>query len=187
MQVHSEVHNKLEEKMKKTISVLKDEMNTIRAGRANPSLLDKIVVEYYGTPTALKQLANVSAPEPRQLTIQPFDPSIITTIEKAIMQSDIGINPSNDGKLIRLSMPLLTEERRKELVKLVKKVGEESKVALRNERRHANDELKKLEKDGGLTEDDLKASLDEVQKIIDEHIKIVDKTVVDKDKEIMEV
>ncbi len=187
MQLHIEVHERLEDKMDKTINVLKDEMNSIRAGRANPQLLDRISVEYYGAPTPLKQLANVAAPEARQLTIQPFDPSIITDIEKAILQSDIGINPSNDGKIIRLIIPQLTEERRKELVKVIKRVGEDAKVALRNERRHANDELKKLEKNGELTEDELKASLEEVQKMIDDHGKAVDQVVSSKEEEVMVV
>lgn len=187
MNLHFSVHDNLNSKMTKTIEVLKDELKSVRAGRANPALLDRIVVEYYGAPTPLKQLANVSAPEPRLLIIQPFDPSIIQSVEKAINQSDLGINPSNDGKIIRLAVPQLTEERRKELTKLVKKMGEDAKVALRNERRNANDDLKKLQKDGELTEDDLKASLEEVQKMIDKYVKEVEDIISDKEKEIMEV
>lgn len=187
MHLHFSVHDSLSNKMKKTIEVLKDDLRGVRAGRANPSILDKIVVEYYGTPTPLRQLANISAPEPRLLMIQPFDPSIISGIEKAINQSELGINPSNDGKVIRLAVPQLTEERRKELTKLVKKMGEDAKIALRNERRHANDELKKLEKDGELTQDDLKGSLEEVQEMIDKYVKEVDVIVGDKEKEILEV
>lgn len=187
MGLHLSVHDELKSKMSKTIEVLKDELKVVRAGRANPALLDKIVVEYYGTPTILKQLANISAPEPRLLVVQPFDPSIIQAIEKAINQSEIGINPSNDGKVIRLAVPQLTEERRKDLTKLVKKMGEDAKIALRNERRHANDALKKLQKDGDLTEDDLKASLDEVQDMIDKYTKDVDEIIESKEKEILEV
>ncbi|NLK71550.1 MAG: ribosome recycling factor [Clostridiales bacterium] len=187
MNLHFSVHDNLNSKMTKTIEVLKDELKSVRAGRANPALLDRIVVEYYGAPTPLKQLANVSAPEPRLLLIQPFDPSVIHSIEKAINQSELGINPSNDGKIIRLAVPQLTEERRKDLTKLVKKMGEDAKVALRNERRNANDDLKKLQKDGELTEDDLKASLEEVQKMIDKYVKEVEDIISDKEKEIMEV
>lgn len=187
MQIHFSVHDNLKEKMTKTVDVLKDELKGVRAGRANPAILDKIVIEYYGTPTPLKQMANVSAPEPRLIVIQPFDPSIIQDVEKAINQSDIGINPSNDGKLIRLAVPQLTEDRRKELTKHVKKMGEDAKVALRNERRQANDELKKLQKDGDLTEDDLKGSLEEVQEMIDKYVKEIDEIISNKENEILEV
>ncbi|MDF2545873.1 ribosome recycling factor [Anaerosolibacter sp.] len=181
------VHKELDEKMQKTIRVLKEELHSIRAGRANPALLDRIVVEYYGSPTPLKQIATVSAPEPRLLIIQPFDKSSVQSIEKAITQSDLGINPSNDGKIIRLAIPQLTEERRKELTKLAKKVGEDAKVAIRNERRDANDKLKKMQKNAEITEDDLKKSEDEVQKMTNKHIEIIDELIEKKEKEIMEV
>ncbi|WIF94670.1 ribosome recycling factor [Caminicella sporogenes] len=182
-----EVHNNLEEKMQKSIKVLKEELVSIRAGRANPALLDRIEVEYYGSKMPLKQIANISAPEPRLLVIQPYDASSISSIEKVIEQSDLGINPSNDGKVIRLSIPMLTEERRKELLKIVKKTGEEAKVAIRNERREANDKLKKMHKNNELTEDDLKRAEDEVQKLTDKYISIIDELVSKKEKEIMEV
>ena len=182
-----DVQKVLEDKMKKSISVLKEELNTVRAGRANPALLDKVMVEYYGSPTPLKNIANISVPDPRSLMISPFDPKSIHDIEKAINVANLGINPSNDGKAIRLVIPAVTEERRKELIKVVKKFGEDSKVALRNERRDANDELKKQEKAGEMTEDDLKKALDDVQKKIDKCVKDIDQIIVDKEKEIMEV
>jgi ribosome recycling factor len=182
-----DVQQVLEEKMKKSISVLKEELNTVRAGRANPALLDKIMVDYYGSPTPLKNISNISVPDPRSLMISPFDPKSIHDIEKAINIANLGINPSNDGKVIRLVIPAVTEERRKELIKVVKKYGEDAKVAVRNERRDANDELKKQEKTGEITEDDLKKSLDDVQKKTDKAIKDIDTIVADKEKEIMEV
>ncbi|WP_269902716.1 ribosome recycling factor [Crassaminicella thermophila] len=182
-----QVHKELEEKMQKTIRVFKEDLSTIRAGRANPALLDKIMVEYYGTPTPLKQIANISAPEPRLLTIQPYDNTAIQAIEKAITQSDLGINPSNDGKIIRLAIPQLTEERRKELIKVVKKTGETAKVAIRNERRNANDKLKKMQKNGEITEDDLKKAEDEVQNMTNKSIEIIDELISKKEKEMMEV
>jgi len=181
------VHKDFEEKMKKSIGVLKEELHSVRAGRANPALLDRITINYYGADTPLKQIANVSAPEPRLLVIQPYDANSISDIEKAIMQSDLGINPSNDGKLIRLAVPMLTEERRKELQKIVKKMGEEIKIAIRNERRDANDKLKKMEKNNELTEDDLKRAEDEVQKMTDKYIKQVDELISKKEREILEV
>lgn len=181
------VYDFLNNKMEKTIQVLKDELHSIRAGRANPALLDHIAVDYYGVDTPLKQMANISAPEPRTLLIQPYDATIIKSIEKAIMISDIGINPSNDGKVIRLNMPILTEERRKELAKLVKKNGENSKIALRNERRDANDKLKKQEKSGEITEDNLKSAEEEVQKITDKYVVMVDDLVKQKEEEILEL
>ena len=175
------------EKMEKTLNVLKDQLNTVRAGRANPALLDQIVVEYYGTPTPLKNISNVSVPDPRTLLISPFDPKSVKDIEKAILTSNIGINPSNDGKNIRLVIPPVTEERRKELTKVIKKMGEESKVAVRNCRRDANEELKKAEKNGELTEDDLKDDLDEIQKLTDKCMKDIDTIVANKEKELMEL
>ncbi len=178
---------KFEDKMKKTIEVLKNELNTVRAGRANPALLDKVMVEYYGTPTPLKNLSNISVPEPRTLMITPFDAGSISDIEKAINVAELGVNPSNDGKVIRISIPALTEERRKELTKNVKKIGEDAKVAIRNERREANDKLKKEEKSGEFSEDDLKKELDAVQKITDKYTKEIESLVAAKEAEIMEV
>ena len=177
----------LEERSKKTISVLKEDLNTVRAGRANPALLDKVLVDYYGTPTPLKNLSNISVPDPRTLLISPFDPKSIHEIEKAINIANIGINPSHAGKCVRLVIPQVTEERRKELTKTVKKMGEDSKVAIRNLRRDANDELKKLEKNHEITEDDLKKALDDVQKATDKTIKEIDDVIALKEKEIMEV
>ena len=177
----------LEERIESTKSYLKDELNTVRAGRANPALLDRIQVNYYGMPTPLKQLANISVPDPRQLLISPFDPKSVGDIERAILEANIGINPTNDGKVIRLVIPQLTEERRKELTKVVKNYGEDAKVAVRNLRREENDELKKMQKDGELTEDDLKDELDEVQKKVEKAIKDIDNIIADKEKELMEV
>lgn len=183
----NEVKNYLSEKMDKTLSVLKDELHHIRAGRANPQLLDRITVEYYGADTPLNQLAGISVPEPRMLQIQPYDASVLSEIEKAIHASDLGINPNNDGKVIRLVMPMLTEERRKDLSKVVKKTGEDAKVAIRNERRHANDMLKKAEKNNEITEDDLKSAEKEVQTLVDQAITEIDSLVKAKEAEIMEV
>lgn len=177
----------LADKITKSLSVLKEELNTVRAGRANAALVDKVMVEYYGTPTPLKSLANISVPEPRMLLIAPFDPKSIPEIEKGINKADIGITPANDGKVVRLTIPQVTEERRKELTKTVKKLGEDAKVAIRNLRRDANDELKKQEKAGEITEDDLKGALEDVQKEIDKAIKEIDHMVEVKDKEILEV
>lgn len=182
-----EIEKSLQEKMDKTVQVLKHELSTLKAGRANPSLLDRITVEYYGSMTPLNQLANIAAPEPRILTISPWDAKSISVIEKAIQKSDLGINPTNDGKMIRLVVPQLTEERRKELGKVVKKLGEEAKVAVRNIRRDANDHLKKLKKDGEITEDQLKKSEEDTQKSTDKFIKEIDKAIEVKEKEIMEV
>ena len=182
-----DVQGILEEKIGKSISVLKEELNTVRAGRANAALLDKVTVDYYGSPTPLKALANISVPEPRMLLISPFDPKSIPEIEKAINVANVGINPANDGKVVRLAIPQLTEERRKELTKTVKKMGEDTKVSVRNLRRDSNDELKKEEKAGELTEDDLKESLNDVQKAIDEAIKNIDEIISEKEKEIMEI
>ncbi len=178
---------KYEEKMAKTINVLKEDLNTVRAGRANAALLDQIVVDYYGSPTPLKNMSNISVPDPRTLLITPFDPSTVKSIEKAIQVSNIGINPSNDGKNIRLVIPPVTEETRKEKTKQIKKIGEDSKVAVRNLRRDANDEVKKLEKDGELTEDDVKDELDEIQKMTDKCMKDIDGIVAAKEKELMEI
>ena len=179
--------NMLDEKIEKTISVLKEEMGTVRAGRANAALVDKVMVDYYGTPTPLKSLANISVTEPRTLLISPFDPKSIPNIEKAINVANIGINPVNDGKVVRLQIPQVTEERRKELTKIVKKLGEDAKVAVRNLRRDANDKVKKMEKAGDFTEDDAKSTLEDIQKEIDKAVKHIDEIVANKDKEIMEV
>ena len=175
------------EKIEKTLVVLKEDLNTVRAGRANPAILDKISAEYYGVPTPLKSLANISVPDPRTLMISPFDVSSVGAIEKAINEANLGLNPSNDGKVIRLIIPQLTEERRKELTKTVKKMGEDAKIAVRNLRRDVNDKVKKMEKDGELTEDELKKAQDEVQKITDKFIKEVDQVATAKEKDIMEV
>lgn len=182
-----ETEKNMQEKMEKTIAVLKHDLSTLKAGRANPSLLDRITVEYYGANTPLNQLANIAAPEPRVLTISPWDAKSIPLIEKAILKSDLGINPSNDGKIIRLVVPQLTEERRKELVKVVKKYGEDAKVAVRNIRRDANDHLKKAKKDGDITEDEFKKSEEDTQKVTDKCIKEIDKAMETKEKEILEV
>jgi ribosome recycling factor len=182
-----EVYLETNEKMEKTIETLKEELGGVRAGRANPHILDRIRVDYYGTPTPINQIGNIMVPEPRLLVIAPWDPSMIPAIEKALQVSDIGIMPSNDGKVIRLTFPELTEERRKELVKLIHKMGEETKIAIRNERRQANDELKKEQKNNDLTEDDLRDGEQEVQKMTDEHTKTIDTLITDKEKEIMEV
>lgn len=181
------INDYLNSKMKKTIQVMKDELHSVRAGRANPSLLDHITVDYYGVETPLKQMANISVPEPRMLMIQPYDPTIIQAIEKSIMVSDLGINPSNDGKSIRLGLPILTEDRRKELAKLVKKIGENSKIALRNERRDANDKLKKQEKANEITEDTLKSAEESVQKMTDKYVEMIDNLVKQKEEDIMEI
>ena len=182
-----DVRDVLEEKINRSLDFLKENLNTVRAGRANPALLDKITVDYYGTPTPLKAIANISVPDPRTLMIAPFDPKSVNDIEKALNLANIGINPSNDGKFLRLHIPQLTEERRKELTKLVHKYGEDAKVAVRNERREANETLKKQEKDGDLTEDDLKNEEKLVQKATDEAITEIDKIIESKEKEIMEV
>ena len=176
-----------DDKMTKTINNLDGELATIRAGRANPHVLDKLAVDYYGTPTPIQQVANVSVPEARMIQIQPWEKSMLKAIEKAILTSDIGINPTNDGTSIRLVFPELTEDRRKELAKDVKKKGEEAKVAVRNIRRDANDLLKKLEKGGEITEDELADGEDQIQKLTDKYIKEVDAAVDAKSKEVMTV
>lgn len=175
------------ERMTKAVQAYTRELASIRAGRASASLLDKIAVEYYGVPTPINQLASISTPEARLLMIQPYDKSIVSDVEKAIMKSDLGLNPTSDGSVIRIAIPPLTEERRKELVKLVKKESEEAKVSIRNIRRDANDDLKKLEKNGELTEDDLRGYTDDVQKLTDEFIAKIDQITKEKEKEILEV
>ncbi|MFS0823580.1 ribosome recycling factor [Bacillus sp. 1P02SD] len=179
--------NQVKDKMSKAIQALSRELATVRAGRANPAILDKVSVDYYGAPTPLNQLASINVPEARMLVIQPYDKSVLGDMEKAIQKADLGLNPTNDGSIIRISIPPLTEERRRELVKLVKKYAEESKVAVRNVRRDGNDELKKLEKNGEITEDELRSLTDDVQKITDESINKIDSIAKEKEKEIMEV
>lgn len=176
-----------EEKMEKSLDSLVNEFSSIRAGRANPHVLDKIRVDYYGQPTPLQQVANISVPEPRTLMIQPWEASLIKEIEKAIMCSDLGITPNNDGKTIRLNFPELTEDRRKEMAKDVKKKGENAKVAIRNIRRDANDAFKKKNKESEISEDELKNLEDKVQKLTDKYVDKVDKAVEEKTKEILTV
>ena len=177
---------KYEDKMKKTLVGFETELTTIRAGRANPHILDKLTVEYYGTPTPLQQVANITVPEARMIQIQPWEASLIKSIKKAILVSDLGLNPSNDGKVIRLIFPELTEERRKELVKDVKKKGEGEKVAVRNIRRDANDAFKKMAKED-VSEDEIKELEEKVQKLTDKFVKDIDAAVENKSKEILTV
>lgn len=176
-----------EEKMEKSYQNLLIEFGSIRAGRANPHVLDQLRVDYYGSPTPIQSVANVSVPEPRMILIQPWEPSMVKVIEKAILKSDLGINPTNDGKCIRLVFPELTEERRKQLAKDVKKKGENAKVAVRNIRRDANDKLKKMGKNSDISEDEIKDLEKEVQKVTDQYIRKVDDAVDEKTKEIMTV
>jgi ribosome recycling factor len=176
-----------EDRMKKTIDHLLGDFASLRAGRANPAMLDKIMVNYYGEPTPINQLANINVPEARLLVIQPWDKGSIADIEKAIMKSDLGITPSNDGNVIRLAIPQLTEERRKDVVKVVKKRAEEAKVAIRNIRREANDLIKASEKDKLVSEDESKKGLDSIQKVTDKSIKDVDQVLLAKEKDILEV
>ena len=176
-----------ENKMSKTVDALKEDYVTIRAGRANPHILDKIKVDYYGTPTSLQQVANISVPEARMIQIQPWESSLIKEIEKAILVSDLGITPNNDGKVIRLIFPELTEDRRKELAKDVKKKGDNAKVAVRNVRRDANDAFKKQNKAGEISDDELKGTEDDIQKLTDKYTALIDKAVENKTKEILTV
>ena len=173
--------------MEKAIESLKKDLAGMRTGRASLSIFDGIMVDYFGTPSPINHLATLSVPESRLITIQPFDPKTIVDIEKAIQKSELGLNPSNDGKLIRVAIPTLTEERRKEIVKVVHKRGEEAKISLRNIRREGNDEMKKIEKDEHLSEDETKRAMDEIQKLTDSYIKKVDETVAHKEEEVMEV
>ena len=175
------------EKMDKAIAVLKDELSGVRTGRATPALMQRIVVDYYGTPVPIQQLASFSVPEPRTLMVTPYDPNAISSMEKAIMASDLGITPGNDGTVIRLSFPPLTEERRKELSKLVHHRGEEGRVAVRNIRRHSKEELEKLEREGTISEDDLVRAERELQKLTDKHISDIDEVVAHKDTELKEI
>ena len=179
--------NTAKEKMVKTKELYQKDMLTLRAGRANPQILDKIVVDYYGTATPLRQMGNINSPEPRLLTIALWDAKAIPLVEKAIQKSDLGLNPSNDGKMIRLVVPELNEERSKELTKVVRKSAEEAKVAMRNTRRDAMEQIKKLKKDSQITEDDQRKAEDELQKTTDAQIKEIDKIAAEKEKEIMSV
>ena len=183
----NQVLTQAKERMEKSISAFTRELASIRAGRANASLLDRITVDYYGAPTPINQIAGISIPEARLLVLSPYDKSVIGDIEKAIMKSDIGITPTNDGSVIRLMIPALTEERRKELVKQVKAEAENAKIAVRNVRRDANDDAKKLEKNGEITEDALRGLNDDIQKVTDEYIAKIDKIAKEKEEEVLSV
>lgn len=185
--MYQDVINAAKEKMQKTTAVYKTDLRSLRAGRANPQLLERVMVDYYGTPTPIPQMGNVSSPEPRMLVISLWDQKAIPLVEKAILKSDLGLNPSNDGKIIRLVIPELNEERRKDLTKLVRKGAEDSKVAIRSIRREAMERLKKMEKDGEMTEDELSKAEKKMQETTDEAIKGVDALCAEKEKEIMEV
>jgi ribosome recycling factor len=182
-----ELYSTVNSKMDKAVQSFQKELNRLRTGRASPALLDGIRAEYYGTPTPLQQIASITIPESRLIVIQPWDKTMLEPIEKAIQKANLGISPANDGNVIRISIPPLTEERRKEMVKVVKKMGEECKIALRNIRREANEALKKQEKDKAISEDDYHRSIEEVQKLTDEHIKRVDAIVEEKQKEILTI
>jgi len=185
--MEKEVYKSTETKMEETIRVLKRELNTIRTGRASLSLLDGVKVDYFGTPTPLNQVASLSSPDSRSLLIQPWDKTLLPEIEKAILKANIGLTPNNDGKLIRISIPPLTEERRKELVKVARKIAEDSRISSRNVRREANEELKKLEKAKSISEDDLHRAQDNIQEITDKHIEGINDILTTKEKEIMEI
>ena len=180
-------YTNLKERMEKSIGAFKEKLSEIRAGRANPAILNKVKIDYYGTPTPINQVAGVSVPEARLIVIQPWDVSVLKDIEKAILASDIGLNPNNDGKVIRLAFPELTEERRKELAKEIRKIAEEAKVAIRAIRRDGIDEAKAKQKSSEITEDELKSAETEIQKITDKYIDKIDKILADKEKEIMSV
>ena len=182
-----EIYSSHEDRMKKTVEMLRKEYGTLRAGRATPSLLDKITVDYYGTPTPINQVANISVPEPRSIIIQPWEKTMISPVEKAILKSDLGLTPNSDGSVIRLTIPQLTQQRRSELVKVVHKKAEETRVAVRNLRRDANESIKKLEKDKVVSEDEAKKAQDDMQKLTDKYIKEIDTVMNAKEKEIMEV
>ena len=182
-----QIYKDVEESMNKTVEAYKVELQTIRAGRANPNLLNRVNVDYYGAYTPLNQLANISAPEPRLLVVQPYDIGALADIEKAIIASELGLNPSNDGKIIRLNIPKLTEERRVELTKVVRKSAENAKVSIRNHRRDANDGVKKLVKDKEINEDEGKTAEAKVQEITDKYIKVIDEVTAEKEQELLEV
>jgi ribosome recycling factor len=183
----SDIYKPFDEKMGKSLKALKDNLSRIRAGRANPTLLERVTVDYYGVPTPINQVANISVPEARVIVIQPWDANLIKEIEKAIQKSDLGINPNNDGKVVRLIFPPLTEERRKELTKVVKKEGEDAKIAVRAIRRDANEHFKKEKKKSDITEDDLKEIEKDIQNLTDKYVKNIDNIIKDKEKEILEV
>lgn len=180
-------YSEIKDKMEKTIDSLNVRLSEVRAGRANPAILNKVKIDYYGTPTPVNQVAGISVPEARMIVIQPWDVSVLKMIEKAILEADIGINPNNDGKVIRLVFPELTEERRKDLVKEIKKYAEESKVAVRNSRREGIDKAKAMQKDGEMTEDELKGAEDDIQKLTDKSIEQIDKILEAKETEIMSI
>jgi ribosome recycling factor len=180
------IYDETREGMAKSVTALKNELNRVRTGRASLSILDGIKVDYYGTPTPLNQMATLAVPESRLITIQPWDISVIKDIEKALLKSDLGLTPSNDGKIIRISIPALTEERRKELVKVVRKICEDHKVSVRNIRRDSNELIKSMKKDGEISEDDAFKSQDEIQKITDEQVNLIDECFKEKEKEILE-
>ena len=180
-------YNIIKDKMNSSINNLKEKFSEVRAGRANPAILNKVKIDYYGTPTPINQVAGISVPEARMIVIQPWDMSILKDIEKAILTSDIGINPNNDGKIIRLTFPELTEERRKEIVKEIKKLAEECKVAIRNVRRDGMDIAKKLQKDGEMTEDELKQAESKIQELTDKSIDEIDNALEIKEKEILSI
>ena len=182
-----DVFTETETKMKKSIEVLRSDFSTLRAGRANPALLEKIRVEYYGSLTPLNQVANISAPEPRLLTVQPWDKTILEDIEKAILKSDLGLNPNNDGNILRIAIPQLTQESREELVRTIKKKAEEAKVSIRNIRREANEQIKNKEKAEGVSEDIVKRAQEKVQELTDKYIEEIERVFEAKEKEVMEV
>ncbi len=180
-------YNKLEERMKKTISVLEESFAEVRAGRANPAILNKVMIDYYGTPTPINQVAGISVPEARMIVIQPWDASVLKEIEKEILKADLGINPNNDGKVIRLAFPELNEERRKEIVKDIRKMAEDSKVAIRSIRRDGIDEAKQLEKNSEMSEDELKDAENMIQKLTDKYVDEIEKILSNKEKEVMSI
>ncbi|MCQ2008979.1 MAG: ribosome recycling factor [Sporolactobacillus sp.] len=183
----SELFKNAEERMEKAVKAFQRELVTVRAGRANPSLLNKVTVEYYGAETPLNQVASITVPEARLLLVQPYDRTALANIEKGIMKSDLGITPTNDGNVIRIAIPPLTEERRAELVKLVRKMAEEAKIAIRNVRRDANDQIKKMAKNNELTKDDVREAEDDVQKLTNDTIKTIDQVATEKEKEMMDI
>jgi ribosome recycling factor len=185
--MQKEAKKRLTERMEKTLEALKKDLGAVRTGRASLSIFDGIMVDYFGTPTPINHVATLSIPESRLITIQPWDPKTIPDIEKAIQKADLGLNPNNDGKIIRVAIPQLTEERRKQIVKQVHKRGEEARIALRNIRRDGNEEMKKMEKEQHISEDETKRSLEEIQKITDSFIKKVDEMLAHKEEELMEV
>lgn len=187
METTDEIILEAEDKMDKAIEFLHQEFTGLRTGKASPSLVENVTVDYYGTPTRLKELAGISTPEPRLIVINAYDPSALPAVEKAIMAANLGVTPINDGRLIRVPIPELSEERRQEMTKVAKRIAEEQRVAIRNVRRDANDQIKTLQKGSKITEDDRDAALDDIQKSTDEHVKKVDEMLVAKEKEMMEV